>query len=344
MGISSRREFWLVVAIVVVMLAVHAISTRGHVLQTSAFLGAANLTNLAKDIGMLGIFALGAGIVIIAGGIDLSTGSVICFAGMMCAKMPEWIRGFDLFLAHRFGWWTPLFVAQVDGVAQPVDSVLLTILVLAITLFVGLCVGILHAMLVVKLDLPPFVVTLGTMAALRSVASLITTGVIELTDERILALGSNWQVPVGLFLVECVLLAVLMRSTVIGRRLQAMGGNEEAARLSGLSIGRLKLFAYAVGSLTATLAGIVYLAHVGSADSRAGIGYELSGIAAAVIGGCNLKGGSGSIVGILLGAVLLKTVVNGTLYVIPHGSTEWEGLIVGVVVILAVLLGKLGSR
>lgn len=342
MAITSRREFWLVMAIVLVFIAVHAISTGGHVLQTSAFLGYANLTNLGKDIGMLGIFALGAGIVIIAGGIDLSTGSVICFAGMLCAKMPEWIVGMDSVFVDSFGW--SLFGLQLHGAAAASHSVVVTILTVVATLLVGLGVGALHALLVVKLDLPPFVVTLGTMAALRSLASLITTGVIELSDERIKSLGANWPMPVGLFLVECFLLAVIMRSTVVGRRLQAMGGNEEAARLSGLSIGRLKLFAYVVGSLTATLAGVVYLAHVGSADSRAGIGYELSGIAAAVIGGCNLKGGSGSIVGILLGVVLLKTVVNGTLYVIPRGSTSWEGLIVGIVVILAVLLGKIGGK
>jgi ribose transport system permease protein len=123
-----------------------------------------------------------------------------------------------------------------------------------------------------------------------------------------------------------------------------MGGNEEAVRLSGLPIGRLKLFAYGLGSLTATLAGLVYLAHVGSAGSNTAIGYELSGIAAAVVGGCSLKGGSGTILGILLGCVLLRLVINGTLFVITNGATDWEGLIVGVVVILAVLLGRLGGK
>jgi ribose/xylose/arabinose/galactoside ABC-type transport system permease subunit len=208
----------------------------------------------------------------------------------------------------------------------------------------GVLIGVLHAGLIHRLALPPFVATLGTMAGLRSLASIVAEGSVAVSDDRIRAFGKDWYVPVAIFAVEIVLCLILMQRTSWGRQLQAMGGNEEAARLSGLPIGRLKLIAYGIGSLTATLAGLVYLGHVGAANSNAAVGYELSGIAAAVIGGCNLKGGAGSILGIMLGCVLLRLVINGTLFVIPQGATDWEGLIVGVVVILAVLLGRLGAK
>jgi ribose transport system permease protein len=182
------------------------------------------------------------------------------------------------------------------------------------------------------------------MAGLRSLASVVTTGTIGVSDERFRAIGREWYAPVILFAVECVILGLVMRWTTLGRRLYAMGGNEQAARLSGLRVARLKLFAYVLGATTAAISGLVHLAHVGSASAQAGVGYELAAIAAAVVGGCNLKGGAGSILGIVLGVALLRIVINGTLFVIEVGATEWEGFIVGLVVILAALLGKLGSR
>lgn len=316
------REFWLVVTIAVLVLAVHAIETGGQIQFQSDFLRSANLTGLAKDIAILGIFALGSGIIIIAGGIDLSSGSVICFAGVIAAKLPEW-------LGHERG------LALSSGTIA---------LMMAAALGLGVTVGILHALLINNLGLPPFVATLGTMAGLRSLASVIGEGSIAISDKGFRSIGKDWYVPVVIFLVLAALLWGVMRLTRLGRHLRAMGGNEEAARLSGLSIGRLKLFAYVLGGVTSALAGLVYLAHVGAANSNAGIGYELSAIAAAVVGGCNLKGGAGSIVGIVLGCILLRVVINGTLFVIPQGATDWEGLIVGVVVILAVLLGRLGGK
>lgn len=316
------REFWLLISILLVGLTVHAIETSGQVHLQSNFLRTLNLAPLAKDIAILGIFAMGAGIIIIAGGIDLSAGSVICFTGVICAKVPDW-------LGHERG--TPYGAALIASMV-------------AITFGVGALVGLLHGGLINNLGLPPFVATLGTMAGLRSLASVIGEGSIAVSDENFRAIGKSWYVPVIIVLIEAVILAVLMRYTRLGRHIYAMGGNEEAARLSGLPIGRLKLFAYGLGSLTATLAGLVYLAHVGSAGSNTAIGYELSGIAAAVVGGCSLKGGSGTILGILLGCVLLRLVINGTLFVITNGATDWEGLIVGVVVILAVLLGRLGGK
>lgn len=341
------REFWLLLSILLLGAFIHARNAPDGWLGPSDFLSPANMSSLAKQVSLLGIFALGAGIIIIAGGIDLSSGSVICFTGVVCAKMPWWIS--DASKSWIDSGYCPSFAVSLlesAGLAHPQEpySAAMLVLMVSATLLVGLSIGVFHGYLINNLDLPPFIATLGTMAGLRSLASVITTGTIAVSDAQFRTLGKSWYVPVLIFVVECVLLAVVMRWTRFGRYLQALGGNEQAAHLSGLPVGRLKLVAYCLGTLTATLAGLVYLAHLGSASSQVGMGYELAAIAAAVVGGCNLKGGSGSIVGILLGVLLLRVVINGTLFVIEVQATEWEGFIVGVVVILAVLLGKLGAK
>lgn len=347
MGRFFRREIWLLGTILALGVLIHAVSARDGIWIASDFLSPANLTTMAKQIALLGIFALGAGVIIVAGGIDLSSGSVICFTGIMCAKTPQWLAGaVDRWVASGT---CPGFLANglkavgLTSAEEPYSALMLAIMVTATTA-VGVAIGLFHGFLINRLDLPPFVATLGTMAGLRSLASVVTTGTIGMADERFRMIGRHWQAPVIIFLVEAVILAVILRSTRLGRYLYAMGGNEQAARLSGLDVPGLKRFAYVLGAATATLAGLVHLAHVGNASPQAGIGYELMAIAAAVVGGCNLKGGGGTILGVVLGVVLLRTVINGTLFVIEAQATEWEGFIVGVIVILAALLGKIGAR
>lgn len=341
------REVWLLLAIGLLVGAIHAQNADSGLWHESDFLSRDNLPNLAKQIAMLGIFALGSGIIIIAGGIDLSTGSVICFTGVIAAKLPEWVSG--SLAAWRSSGRCPMWIGDLlermglVSAAEPLSTAML-VGVYTIPLLVGLVIGLFHGFLINRLDLPPFVATLGTMAGLRSLASVITTGTIGMPDRRFRAIGDNWYVPFCIFILLCVALGVLLRWTRTGRYLYALGGNEEAARLSGLNVRGLKRLAYVLGGMTAALAGLVHLAHVGGASSQAAVGYELSAIAAAVIGGCNLKGGAGSILGIVLGVVLLRVVINGTLFVIETQATEWEGFIVGVIVILAALLGRIGRR
>lgn len=373
-----QRDFWLLVAIACLVLGIHWINAKDGFIYQSDFLSPQNLFSLAQQIALLGVFALGAGIIIIAGGIDLSSGSVICFTGVICAAIPGWLSRFfgewinrgifavdfwfasgesprwlawlfravqAVFGAGRCPQWLASW-AEAAGLLNPKEPFSTPMLVLMIgsTLVVGLLIGLFHAFLINRLDLPPFIATLGTMAGLRSLASVITTGTIGMYDQRFRMLATEPAILFGLFLLECVLLAVLMRWTRLGRHIQALGGNESAARLSGLNIYGLKRFAYCLGALTATVAGLIYVAYNGTASPRTGAGYELAAIAAAVVGGCSLRGGAGSITGIVLGVVLLRIVINGTVFVIDTRATEWEGFIVGLVVILAVLLGKLGSR
>jgi ribose/xylose/arabinose/galactoside ABC-type transport system permease subunit len=353
--LSIPREVWLIASILLLGGLFHGSAAQqppwaAEFWQPSSFTSVGNVSRMIQHASMVGIFALGAGIVIIAGGIDLSTGSVICFTGVVCARAPLWTAGLlsawiDTGTCPAGLAW---FFDRAGLLTTETLSLAMIVWMILFTTVAGTLVGLLHSLLIVRLDLPPFVATLSTMAGLRSLSSLISTGVVGISDDfRFFA--KPWYMPVAIVVVEFILLSVLMRLTRVGRHLEALGGNEQAARLSGLSVPRLKLVTYLLAALTSTLGGFVTLAFVGSAGPQSGIGYELIAIAAAVIGGCNLRGGSGSLLGVLLGCVLLKMVSFGSSYVIPRSwelssrATEAEGLIVGVVVILAVFLGKLGS-
>jgi ribose/xylose/arabinose/galactoside ABC-type transport system permease subunit len=278
---------------------------------------------LLREGVLLGIYAIGAAIVIVAGGIDLSTGSVIAFSGVICAMLLRAFGGESL-AAHQ-----PL----------PIWVIATAIL---LTLCVGLLIGLFHTLLIRKLDLPPFITTLGTLAGLRSLAKVLSNDEkISANNDTFRSLYTVWWVPALIFLLVAIGAALLMRRTVPGRHLYALGGNEEAARLSGLSIGRLKATAYSLAALLSSVAGILYAARQGQGDAESAVGYELSAIAAAVVGGCNLRGGQGTIAGTILGVMFLTIVVNGIANVIKVDSTQWEGLVMGLVLILAVAVNRL---
>ena len=138
---------------------------------------------------------------------------------------------------------------------------------------------------------------------------------------------------------------LLMSKTVLGRHLYAMGGNEDAAKLSGIRTGRLKWIAYCIGAVTAAIAGILYSSEVGSSDPQTqGVGYELFAIAAAVVGGCSLQGGIGRVSGIVLGALFLRVVIDAIGKVMRSGSDDYQGLIVGLLVVLAVAFNQLSGQ
>jgi ribose/xylose/arabinose/galactoside ABC-type transport system permease subunit len=152
----------------------------------------------------------------------------------------------------------------------------------------------------------------------------------------------TWWVPVAVFLALGAGAWVLMSRTVVGRHLYAMGGNEEAARLSGIRTARLKWLAYVLGASTASIAGVFYAARAGSVDPvTMGLGYELNAIAAAVVGGCGLRGGVGMIPGIMLGVCFLRVVIHSVSKIIKGSPSEYEGLIVGVLIVLAVAFNEL---
>jgi ribose transport system permease protein len=253
------------------------------------FLAGANLQNMARLIGAYGIFSIGIGMVIITGGIDLSVGSVFALLGVLLSMMlTEW------------GWPAALAVSAVVAIAMSL--------------------GLLHGFLVTRLGLQPFIVTLCGLLFYRGLARFIahdeTKGfgsAAGFEGLRDLATGSLIGIPTPFVLLTLisVLMWVVLHRSVYGRYLFAVGRNEEAARYSGINSSRIIAGAYVVSGALAGLAAIIFAFYTNSVSpSSHGNFFELYGIAAAVLGGCSLRGGEGSIVGILIGTALLQVLQN----------------------------------
>lgn len=324
-----RHEFGLLAAILGV-LVLTTILDKSHNYVTQAQLSS---IDLSRQTAQLALYAMGAAVVIIAGGIDLSTGSVVAFSGAVCATLML------------------LLAPEAVEESRPVGSAVIAAAIGG-TLIVGLLIGSLHAWLITEVGLPPFVATLGTLVGLRSLSRALIESVtqavsggaktqINIADKSFRELsgaisGTTWNL-LMLVLVVGFLLWLLLSKTVTGRHLYALGGNEQAARLSGIQTDRLKWLAYCISALLSSLAGILYVSQMSVADPQtAGRGYELNAIAAAVVGGCSLQGGIGTIPGTLLGALFLRVVIDGVAKIIKTGADVYEGLIVGVLVVFAV--------
>ena len=319
MSFFKRHEFGLVIAILAVIALTGLLDAQHNYWNQPR----ASAIDILRHVSLLGIFALGAAIVIIIGGIDLSSGSVIAFAGTICGV---------------------IMVALAPEAMKNGESVGFGVLTAAIlgTLLVGFLIGSLHAWLITVIGLPPFVATLATLVGLRSLARVIIDSAarstkINVYDENFLYLAQNVWIPTAIFVLLAVLTWIFLSRTVIGRHLYALGGNEQAARLSGIRTDRLKWLAYCLSAMLSSLAGILYFSNVSSIDPQTlGRGYELNGIAAAVVGGCSLQGGVGTVPGTVLGTLFLRIVVDGIAKVIKVGADVYEGMIVGIVVVIAV--------
>ncbi|HEY9285053.1 MAG TPA: ABC transporter permease [Pyrinomonadaceae bacterium] len=308
-----RKELGTFVILLVLCVVVTAIQPR--------FLGGANLQNMARLIGMYGIFSIGIGVVIITGGIDLSVGSMFALLGVLLS----------IFLAG-WGWPGALAVAAVVGVA--------------------VALGLAHGLLITRLRIQPFIVTLCGLLFYRGLARFIADdetkgfgagrGFEWLTT---LATGSLFGVPAPfllLVLIAAVMWVVLHRS-VYGRYLFAVGRNEEAARYSGINAKAVVASAYVISGLMAGIAGVLLAFYTNSVSpSSHGNFFELYGIAAAVLGGCSLRGGEGSVVGIIIGAALLQVLQNlVNLLGIP---SSLNFAVMGAVILVGVVADQLLSR
>jgi ribose/xylose/arabinose/galactoside ABC-type transport system permease subunit len=316
------HELALMVAIVVVVILTTLLdSNHSYWLDPGE-----NFTNIARETAMLGIFSLGAAVVIISGGIDLSAGSMIAFSGTICATLMV------------------LMAPEAMQKSAPLGTGVIMSAILG-TLFVGFLVGTLHAWLIAIVRLPPFIATLGTLVGLRSLARVICSEVtdsvlharnnqINIGDGHFRDLAIQVRNPIIIFLVLAVILWLILSRTVVGRHIYALGGNEQAARLSGIRTERVKWLAYCIGSITASIAGILYVGdQTAAVPANLGQGYELNAIAAAVVGGCSLVGGAGTIWGTVLGVLFLQVVIYGVGTVIKQESDMYQGLVVGLVLI-----------
>ncbi|MEL6270428.1 MAG: ABC transporter permease [Chloroflexota bacterium] len=286
------------------------------------FLSPLNLFNVMRQVSITGLIAIGMTFVILTAGIDLSVGSLVAVAGLVAAAVA------------KGGTQNTLSLSTADAAGYGVVASI------AEALAVGLAGGFAQGLAITRLGVPPFVVTLGGLSAFRGAALLFSGGgPISGFDESYRYLGQGRvfdQVPVPaiLFLVFAVLAHIVLRYTRYGRHIYAVGSNEEAARLSGLSVDRLILSVYVIVGFFCGLAGYVLSARLNSAEAVAGQGYELTVIAAVVIGGTSLFGGEGGIPGTVIGAVLMGVLTNGL--VLMNVSSYYQQILIGIIIVLAV--------
>ncbi|MEZ0348929.1 MAG: ribose ABC transporter permease [Thermus sp.] len=279
------------------------------------FLTPSNLLNILRQVSINAILALGMTVVILKGGIDLSVGSLLALAGAMAAGLA--IAGLSPVLAMGLG------------------------------IGVAIALGVLQGLLVAYAGLPPFIVTLAGLTAFRGLTLVYTDGrPITGLPEPFLFLGNGtvlgMPVPVMAMLLFLLLTHFLLRYTAWGRYLYAIGGNEEAARLSGVPVAPIKVFAYAYSGLAAGLAALVLTGRLNSAQPTAGTGFELDAIAAAVVGGTSLAGGRGTAWGTFLGALIIGVLNNGMNLL--NVSAFYQLIAKGVVIVLALLVDRLVRR
>lgn len=331
-GFLLRRSEWALLAAIVVAVVLTAIIDANH---SYWFQPLASLRDIARSTAMLGIFALGAAVVIIAGGIDLSAGSMIALSATVCGS-------------------TMLALAPVEMTGfKPVGGGIVAAGCLA-SLLAGFLVGTLHTWLITVVRLPPFIATLATLVGLRSLARALAASTtaallptknsqINVYDPMFKFVRDNVWIPVAVFGLLAFVTWLLLTRTVLGRHVHALGGNEQAARLAGIRTDNVKWFAYCYAAMTAALAGLFYVANESvAAPATQARGHELNAIAAAVVGGCSLAGGVGTVPGTVLGTVFLRVVIDAVSKVIKTEAEIYEGLIVGVVVVLAVTFSQVG--
>jgi len=327
-----RSSEWALVLAIILAVAITALIDANH---SYYFKPLESARDIARNTALLGIFALGATVVIIAGGIDLSAGSMIALSGTVCAA-------------------TMLALAPAEMIGFKPVGPLAVVTAIGASLTAGFLVGTLHTWLVTSIRLPPFIATLATLVGLRSFARALCesttasftptkSALINVYDPFFKTVRDNVWISVAVFGVLAIFTWIILTRTVLGRHLYALGGNEQAARLSGIRTDNIKWFAYCYGAMTAALAGLFYVANESvAAPVNQGRGHELNAIAAAVVGGCSLSGGIGSVPGTILGAIFLRVVIDAVSKIIKTGADVYEGLIVGIVVVIAVTLGQLG--
>lgn len=284
------------------------------------FLSSINLFNVMRQVSITGLLAIGMTFVILTAGIDLSIGSLLAFAGLVGAAVAKGGMQ-DRFTvgegAVGYGW-------QLAALAA---------------IAIGLAGGYIQGLAITRLKVPPFVVTLGGMSVFRGAALLFAGGgPISGFDRAFTWWGQGKlgpvPIPVIIFLAAAVIAHVVLRYTRYGRQVYAVGGNPEAARLSGLNVGRVICSVYVIMGFFAGLSAFVLSARLNSAEAVAGTGYELTVIASVVIGGTSLFGGVGSIFGTVIGSFLIGVLLNGL--VMMNVSSYIQQIIIGVIVVLAV--------
>lgn len=297
----------------------------------NSFFNSYNLLNgVATPMAIFAIMAVGATVVIVSGGIDISVGSIFALSAVAAA-----------------------WAARVPQDAIDASAWRVLPIAIGVPLAVGLVCGLINGLLIVGLRIHPFIVTLGTLGVFR--------GLVNVLPPTKALPGMGWAIPsaftsgfmshdygMGLRLTPMLIMAavvilgwIFLGAMTPGRALYAIGGNEEAARFAGIRVNTIKLLAYALSGLSAGIAGMVSVGRFESATTNTGEGYELTVIAAAVVGGASLAGGRGSAIGALLGALVIRLIEDGIFIV--RLDQEYSRIIIGAAIILAVAIDRLGE-
>jgi inositol transport system permease protein len=317
-------------AIVLIFIAMFVTMT----FLTDAFLQPRNLVNVVRQISVVGLIAIGVTMVIITTGIDLSSGSVLALAAVVAASLaqqPDW---------HD---------AKYPGLVVPVIVPILA------ALAVGLLCGAINGGLIARFKIPPFIATLGMMTVARGFALIYSNRPVSgLTDTynfigqgeilKIIPIQPPLGIPIPVIILAVVAIGahIMLNSTRFGRHIYAIGGNEQAALISGLNVGRIKIGVYTIAGLLSGLAGLVLSSRIGSGQAGLAVGYELDAIASAVIGGTSLSGGIGTIWGTIIGALIIGVLNNGL--DLLNVSAYWQTIVKGSIIVIAVIIDERKNR
>ena len=300
--IWNRLGMFLILALLCVVLSI----------LSPNFLEASNLLNVLKQISIIAMLAAGMTFIILTGGIDLSVGSILALSGVITVIL--------------IGKGVPSFLSLLIGVV------------------IGFLAGAINGYLTAKTKLPPFIVTLGSYTYVRGLAYVISGGypvVLNSSFVKFLGAGNILGIPTPIYIMALIYVIsyFVLKYTMFGRHVYAIGGNEEAARLTGIKVERTLIYVYAISGLLSGLAGVVLAGRLFSGQPTAGIGFELDAIAAVILGGTSFTGGIGTIQGTIIGALIMGILSNGL--TLLDVSYYWQLVVKGAVIIIAVLLDRL---
>lgn len=283
-------------------------------LMNPKFLTFGNIVNVLRQISQVAIMAVGMCYVIITGGIDLSIGSTVALGGVVAA--------------------------QLTAMGVPVWAAFLA------SLIAGAFLGGMNGVMIVKLNVNPFITTMAMMNIIKGIAYLITEGmpISFNTALNFLGGGSIGGIPFPIYIMALILLAghIVLRKTVFGKNIYAVGGNERYARLSGIDVTKTKILVYGILGCLSALVGVITASNLKIADTAAGSGVEMDVIAAVVIGGTSMSGGKGSITGVLIGAAIMGVIRNG--FVLLKLSSYLQMISIGAVIVIAVTLDQFKKK
>lgn len=304
---NSLQEFlkktgilWVMIALIIVMSLI-----------SPTFLTSTNLINVVKQASITTIIGVGMTFVLVTGGIDLSVGSIMAFSGTLAASMAVADKNL------------PIVVSILTGMA------------------IGTLCGLINGIGVAYIGFPPFIMTLGMMTIARGIPLVYTNGtpIFGLSDSfNAVANSRILGIPTLVYymVVICLVGYIILSKTVLGRRIYGIGDNEEAARLSGIPVARLKMLVYVFSGFLSGIAGILICSRITSGNGTVAEGYEMNAISAAVIGGVSMTGGSGSVLGMVVGAMILTIIQNS--FDIIGVNSFYQDIIKGIIILLAVFL------